>query len=141
MLCLSCVAQQSNVNRTGSHNLGTRNFTWCDERIRQYLLCHYLCRCTRKRQTVRIVKGVTVLPKGVARSSRAPSSDTWFLSTFLADEMITNDTDTQRKQWKSSCQTSTNLLNTCLVTKLTEYLLEDAQNQGSMGQNEGLRER
>ena len=27
------------------------------------------------------------------------------------------------------------------VRKLTEYLLEYAQNQGSMGQNEGLRER
>ena len=56
--------------------------------------------------TVRIVKGVTVLPQGVARSSRAPSSNTLFLSTFPADKMIATDTETQRKQWKSSCQTS-----------------------------------
>jgi len=38
------------------------------------------------------------------------------------------------------CKTSTNLPDTCLVIKLTECLLEDAKNQGSMGQYEGLRE-
>ena len=59
-----------------------------------------------------------MLPRGVARSSCAPSSNTWFLSTFPADKMITNDTDTQRKQWKSSCQTSTNLLNQHLLSAL-----------------------
>ena len=85
-----------------------------------------------------------MLPQGVARSSCAPSSNTCFLSTFPADKMITTDTDTQRKQWKSSCQTLTNLLKTCclpcLVIKLTECLLEDAKNKGSIGQYEGLRE-
>ena len=42
-----------------------------------------------------------MLPQGVARSSCAPSSNTTL-------------------KGKSSCQTSTNLLNTCLVIKLTE---------------------
>ena len=82
------------------------------------------------RHTERIVTGVTVLPQRVARSSRAPSSNTLFLSTFPSDK-------TQRKQWKSSCQTSTNLPDTCLVIKLTECLLEDAKNQGSTGQYRG----
>ena len=90
MLCLSCVAQQSNVMSIEPnwkrHYLGTRNIAWCDERIRQDLLCHHLCRCSRKRHTVRIVRGVTVLP----------------MYTIVQH-------DTQRKQWKSSCQTSTNL--------------------------------
>ena len=115
MLCLSCVAQQSNVMsiepnweaRTLEHGTSLGATNGYDKN----LLCHHLCRCPRKRHTVRIVKGVTVLSEGVARSSCAPSSNTWFLSTFPADKMITNDTDTQRKQWKSSCQTSTNLLN------------------------------
>ena len=109
--CCVCLVWRSNpmwcrLNRTGSQNLGTRNITWCDERIRQDLLCHHLCRCSRKRHNVRIV---------------APSeSRTIFMCTIVQH-------DTQRKQWKSSCQTSTNLINTCLVLRLTECLLEDAK--------------
>ena len=71
--------------------------------IQQDLLCHHLCRCSRENYihtltgTLRIVKGVTVLPQRVARSSRAPSSNTLLLSTFPADKMIATDTDTQKE--------------------------------------------
>ena len=41
-----------------------------------------------------------------------------FCPRFQRTKMITNDTDTQRKQWKSSCQTSTNLLNQHLLSAL-----------------------
>ena len=129
--CVCHVAQQSNMTsiepnweaRTLEHGTSLGATNGYDKTC-----CVTIFAAAQENGTLRIVKGVTVLPQGVARSSCAPSSNTWFLSTFPADKMITTDTDTQRKQWKSSCQTSTNLLNTCclacLVIKLTECLLD-----------------
>ena len=50
--------------------------TWCDERIRQDLLCHHLCRCSRERHTVQIVKGVTALAQGVAPTAPRACAET-----------------------------------------------------------------
>ena len=100
MLCLSCVAQQSNVMSIEPN--------W----------------------------EARTLEHGTSLGATNGYDKTCCVTIFAAAQENGHDLhvpDTQKKQWKSSCQTSTNLLDTSLVTKLTEYLLEDAQNQGSMG--------
>ena len=82
-------------------------WTKCDERIRQDLLCHYLCRCTRKRPKARMGDHRICEQRPQWRNFMASST-----LDFEQHKMITNDTDTQRKQWNSSCHTSTNLCNT-----------------------------
>ena len=90
-------------------------------------------------------------------SHRAPlESRTFFTCSIVQNVMFVhvssgqNDRNRQRHSKETMqifgptmhvCKTSTHLPDTCLVIKLTECLLEDAKNQGSMGQYEGLRER
>ena len=86
MLCLSCVAQQSNVMSIEPN--------W----------------------EARTLEHGTSL--GATNGYDKTCCVTIFAATIVQHVVITNDTDTQRKQWKSSCQTSTNLLNQHLLSAL-----------------------